>query len=115
MTGMLAGALHGPLPVSPGGPLSLGDPTALQQLAAEANFVATTLAEVPIMFDIPDTDAHIRHVTTLAPPIKAGYDAATDEQRAAWRQGLAQATQQFLTPEGLRIPGKALLLSATRG
>jgi SAM-dependent methyltransferase len=115
MTGMLAGALNGTLPTSPGGPLSLGDPTALQQLATEANFADATVTDLPVVFEVPDTDAHLSHVTSLAPPIKAGYDAATEEQRVAWRQGLEQATQQFVTPGGLRIPGRALLLVATRG
>ena len=114
MTGMMAGALNGPLPISPGGPLSLGDPAALQQLAQDAGFVDPTVAELTTVFDAADTESHFSHVTALAPPMKAAYEAATDEQRTAWRQGLAQATLQFVTPDGIRIPGIALLLSATR-
>lgn len=115
MTGMMAGALNGPLPMSPGGPLSLGDPNALAQLATDAGFVDAQVAELTAVFDIADSDAHLSHVTALAPPLKDAFDAATDDQRSAWRQGLEQATQQFATPDGLRLPATALLLSATRG
>jgi SAM-dependent methyltransferase len=113
MTGMMTGLLSGPLPVSPGGPLSLGDAGRLQQLAGEAGFHDVVVEPIPTVFDVADAAEHIEHVTSLAPPLRAAYDAATEEQRASWREALAQATQQFATSDGLRVPGLALLLSAT--
>jgi SAM-dependent methyltransferase len=112
MTGMLTGVLNGPLPTGPGGPLSLGDPDHLAALARDAGFADADVSSLDVVFDAADVDAHLAHVTSLAPPLKAAYGAASDEQRAAWRSALEQATQQFRTDAGLRIPGKALLLLA---
>jgi hypothetical protein len=53
-------------------------------------------------------------VSALAPPFAAAFPTAPDEQLAAIRATVTEATQQYRTESGLEIPGRALVLVARR-
>jgi SAM-dependent methyltransferase len=113
MAAMVHGLLNGPDPTQPGGPLSLSDPAALEQLAREAGFGSAAATLVDLTFEVSGVDEHLAHVTALAPPLKVAFAAATPEQRSAVRSTLEEVTSQFLTDGGgLVIPARALLLEA---
>lgn len=114
MAGMIHGLLSGGLPMEPGGPLSLGDPEPLRDLAIGAGFAEATVTEVDILMKFPDVDHYLGHVTALAPPFAAAFPAASDEQRAAVNATVTDATEPYRTDSGLAIPGRALLLVARR-
>jgi SAM-dependent methyltransferase len=112
MSAMLSGLISGGLPTESGGPLSLGDPTALGQLATDAGFVDVDVQQVPMTMQFRDVDEHLRHVTSLAPPLAIAFRNADDDKRAAMRATLEQVTEQYRTEDGLALPGLALLLTA---
>lgn len=115
----LAGAVHGVLsggpPVGPGGVFSLGDPEQLAALASAAGFSDVAVDTLVVSFDVPDVEAYLDHVTSLAPPLAEAFRTATPEQRDAVLATVADATRQFRTDEnGIVIPGRALVLRAVR-
>jgi SAM-dependent methyltransferase len=113
MSAMVHGVLSGPDPTQPGGPLSLSDPAALEQLAREAGFGTAAVESVDIRFEVASVDEHLAHVTALAPPLKVAFAAATGEQRAAVHSTVEEITSQFRTEGGgFAIPARALLLEA---
>jgi SAM-dependent methyltransferase len=115
MSMMLHGLVSGGPPVGPGGPLSLGDPEVLERLAREAGFdpVSVTTVEVTVRF--ADVGAYLEHVASLAPPLAVAFGKASDEQREAVRATVDQTTERFRTDDGLALPGRALVLLATKG
>jgi len=114
MAAMLNGLVSGGLPIAPGGPLSLSDPTALGQLARDAGFSSVTVHEVETPCRAGSVDEHIAWVSSLAPPLAVGFAAATDEQLVAVRKSVAEMMGQYETADGFVIPGRALLLVASR-
>jgi SAM-dependent methyltransferase len=112
MSAMLTGLVCGKGPTQPGGPLSLGEPELLEKLAVAAGFDDAQVEAIDTPFRIADTDAHIAHVTSMAPPIAVGYANATEDARATFRASVADLTKQFQTADGLVLPGRALLLVA---
>lgn len=109
---MLHGLVSGGPPIGPGGPLSLGDPEALERLAREADFVEASVQIVDVSVRFTDADAHLEHVSSLAPPLAAAFRTASAEQRNAVRDTLADADARFGTDAGLILPGRALVLLA---
>jgi hypothetical protein len=114
LAGMIHGVLSGGPPVGAGGPLSLGDADALVAMATAAGFATADVTPVDVVMPFPDVDAYLSHVSALAPPFAAAFPTATDEQLAAIRATVTEATQQYRTESGLEIPGRALVLVARR-
>jgi SAM-dependent methyltransferase len=114
LAGMIHGVLSGGPPVGAGGPLSLGDADALVAMATAAGFATVDVTPVDVVMPFPDVDAYLSHVSALAPPFAAAFPTATDEQLAAIRATVTEATQQYRTESGLEIPGRALVLVARR-
>jgi len=114
MAAMLSGLLSGSLPIEPGGPLSLGDPGQLRAYATDAGFGEAAVDEIELVMEFPDVEDYLAHVTALAPPFAAAFPAASDEQLAAVKATVTDATEQYRTDTGLAIPGRALLLVARR-
>jgi hypothetical protein len=112
MSSMIHGIISGPMPTEPGGPLSLTDPEVLETLTRVAGFDDVSVEAVDIAFCTADVDEQLAHVTSLSPPIAAGFAAATIDQRAAVRASVAEMIAPFRTDDGYAIPGKALLLEA---
>jgi SAM-dependent methyltransferase len=114
MAAMVHGLIAGLPPTGPGGPLSLGDAATVETLAREAGFGNVAVEALDVTFQAAGVDDYVAHVSSLAPPLAAAFANASDDQRAAVRATVEQATQQFRTGEELVIPGRALVLLAIR-
>jgi len=110
---MMHGAVTGGPPVGPGGVFSLGDPTALADLAADTGLVDITVEAVDVTASFPDVDDYLATVG-CAPMLAGAFAALDEERREAVRATVIQAVERFRTAEGLALPGRALLLLARR-
>jgi ubiquinone/menaquinone biosynthesis C-methylase UbiE len=111
MSAMAAGLPVVP-PIGPGGPFALAEPGVLEQLAVDAGFTDPRVAAVDLAFRFADAATHVAVSGSLAPALAPVLDAATEEQRAEVRRLVAEATAPYATPDGLLVPGRALVLSA---
>jgi ubiquinone/menaquinone biosynthesis C-methylase UbiE len=108
----MAAAAHGMVagpPIASGGIFSLGDPAQLEMLAKEAGFDAVGADAIDVVFESPGIDAHVAQVSSLAGPLAAAVDAATDDQRAALLRTAAEIAAPYAADGALRLPGRALL------
>jgi ubiquinone/menaquinone biosynthesis C-methylase UbiE len=112
MAAMMAGLVQGGPPTGPGGIFSLADPDAFAQVARDGGFTEVHVEAVPLQFRVRDHDHHLQVVSSLAGPLAGALHAATDEQRTAVRETVTQLTEQYVGPDGLVLPAKALLLLA---
>jgi SAM-dependent methyltransferase len=111
MAAAMSGVVDGP-PVGPGTIFSLSDPTELAATAKAAGFDDVVVDEADITFRADDVAAHVRRVGSLAGPLAAALDAASPEQRDAVLATAAELAAPYVTPDGVVLPGRALLLSA---
>jgi hypothetical protein len=115
MAAMMAGVVTGGPPVGPGGIFSLGDPATLEALAAGVGFADVVVEEVAARFEAATIDEHVDRVMGLAGPLAALLAVATDDQIAAVRRTAAQLAAEHTAADGtVALPGRALLLTATR-
>lgn len=112
MAAMANGLVSGGPPVGPGGIFSLADPDQLYGLAKGAGFVDVTVEDFPVVFRSDTIDAHVTRVASLAGPLAVVLKNASSEQLAALRATAAQLAMPYLTPDGVEIPGRALLVTA---
>jgi hypothetical protein len=113
MAAVANGLVSGP-PVGPGGIFSLGDPTGLELLAKGAGFVDVAVEAIGVTFWADSVDEHVDRVISLAGPLASVLQAASPDQRAALRRTAADLAAPYLTDDGLKIPGQALLVSGQR-
>ena len=114
MAAMMNGVVTGGPPVGPGSIFSLGDPGRLAELVTGAGFVDVGVEEIDVMFVAADIDSHVTQVSSLAGPLAAAMSAASAEQQAAVRRTAADLAGNYLTADGLHVPGRALLVSGRR-
>jgi SAM-dependent methyltransferase len=112
MAAMTNGLVAGAPPVGPGGIFSLGDPDELDVLAKGAGFVDVTIEAFAITFRADTIDAHIARVSALAGPLAAAIQGASSQQLAALHETAAKLAANYITADGVEIPGRALLVSA---
>jgi len=116
MAAMSTGLVSGGPPVGPGGMFSLSDPQHLAELVRDAGFGDVETAEIDTVFEAPSVEAHVARVGERAGPLAAAFAAATPEQLAAVCQVSAALTAPYAAADGsLRLPGRAVLVSATKG
>ena len=113
MAAMMNGVVAGGPPVGPGGIFSLGDPAQLVALAKDAAFVDVIVEEIPITFHAENIDTHIERVSSLAGPLAAAFAAATPEQLAAVRQTATQLAADYISDQGVTLPGRAILVTGS--
>lgn len=111
MAAMFNGLASGGPPVGPGGIFSLSEPDSLRTITERAGFVDVAVEEIPVTFHADDIDAHVARVSALAGPLAGLIRAASPDQQAAVLRTAADLVAQYRTPEGLDIPGRALLVS----
>jgi len=112
MAAAMNGLVAGPPPNAPGGPFSLGDSNQLERLFKEAGLVDVQVEEVAVEFEADDVESHVDKVSSLS-PLAPAIAAATPEQRDALRQTAANLAAPYVTDEGVRLPGRALLATGT--
>ena len=112
MAAMANGLVSGGPPVGPGGIFSLGDPDRLSSLVKGAGLLDVVVEDFPILFRSDSIDAHVTRVASLAGPLAGALKSASVEQLAALRGTAAQLAAPYITPGGVEIPGRALLVTA---
>lgn len=113
MSAMMNGVVPGPTPTAPGGVFSLGEPEALRDVLTAGGFTQVDITPVDVEFRFPDFDTYFDTVSSLAGPLAVALASAPPEQLQAVRDSAAQATERFSTPDGLVLPGRALVAVAT--
>lgn len=111
MAAMMNGVVAGAPPVGPGGIFSLGDPGQLAALTEAAGFTDVRVEEIATTFHADSIDAHVATVSSLAGPLAAAFAAASSEQVAAVRSTAAQLAADYVTDDGLDLPGMTLLVT----
>ncbi len=114
MAAMLAGIATGGPPVGPGSIFSLGDPDQLRQLAIGAGFRDVTVDVADVVFRAPDVETHVARVGSLAGPLAALIEAASDEQRAAMRKTAGELAAPYETANGVKMPGRVVVAAGRR-
>lgn len=112
MSAMMHGVVSGGPPTGPGGVFSLADPAGLEHLVRGAGFTDVVLTDVETSARFADADEHFDIVTSLAGPLSVALAAATDADRDAVRRTTAEAVERFRTPDGLELPGRAVVCTA---
>ena len=113
MSAMMNGLVSGGPPTQPGGVFSLGDPDVLRDVVTAGGFTQVDIQPTDIAFRFPDFDTYFDTVSSLAGPLAVALAAATPEQLQATRATAAQLTEQYATPDGLVLPGRALIAIAS--
>jgi SAM-dependent methyltransferase len=111
MAAMINGLVTGGPPVGPGGIFSLSDPSELASLASGAAFTDVIVTEHAVTFHADCIDEHVERVSSLAGPLAAAFAGASAEQLAAVRRTAAQLAADHVSPDGVALPGRALLVS----
>lgn len=113
--GMAAG-MHGLLPgppTGPGGLFSLAQPGVLSAVLAAGGLAGPEVAPVEVCFRFPDVETYLATTPRMAAPLAAALAAQPDKQQAVLETA-AQLAAAHLTPDGLVLPGLALVARATR-
>jgi SAM-dependent methyltransferase len=109
MAAMANGLVSGGPPIGPGGIFSLSDPEHLATLLGAAGFVDIEVQAFDIAFHADDVEAHVRRVGSLAGPLAAVLDTATEEQWASVVATASQLAEGYVTSDGVDLPGRALV------
>jgi SAM-dependent methyltransferase len=107
--------LGGPTP-PPGvpGPFSLDDAGRLAGVLEAAGLVEVTVESLAVPYRAASADEWWARTAALAGPLAQRLAALPEPAAAALRARAAQAIAAYATPDGLEIPGVALLASAAR-
>lgn len=111
MAAMMTGLVSGGPPVGPGDIFSLGDPETLSALVEDAGFTDVTVEEIDVAFRAEDIEHHIDRVSSLAGPLAAILRTASPEQRSALRRTATDLAAQYVSDDGLEMPGRALIVA----
>ena len=114
MAAMVHGLVSGGPPVGPGGIFSLSDPGQVRTLLEDAGFREVQVEEVDVSFRSPDVDSHVRRVSSLAGPLAAAFAGASEEQLTAVHRTAAELAAPYTTDDGVELPGRIVLATATR-
>jgi SAM-dependent methyltransferase len=115
MAAQIHGVVTGGPPTAPGGIFSLAEPQLLEKIATDAGLRDVAVHEVAATATFASFDDHFDTVTSLAGPLSVAIAGASDETRAAMRTTVADLARAHHTPEGLVLPGRALVLTASAG
>jgi SAM-dependent methyltransferase len=112
MAAMMHGLVSGGPPTGPGGMFSLADPTVLERAVVDAGFRDVVVHEVQATSVFATTDEHFDTVTALAGPLSLALRGASEDVRAATRRTAAGLAEAHRTPDGIVLPGRALVCTA---
>jgi SAM-dependent methyltransferase len=114
MAAMMHGVVQGGPPIGPGTPFSLADPDVLGALFDSAGFGEVTVETIDGVAAYKDVDAYFATAGALAPPLAAALRTASADDLARVRASAGEALERFRTADGLRVPSRALLVTAQR-
>jgi SAM-dependent methyltransferase len=113
----MAAAVHGVVsggpPTGPGGLFSLGTADDLHDALVAGGLVDVQVREVPITMRFRDAEDYALHLSTMAGPLAAAI-AAAPEKAPLVRETAAELVAQYVTGEGVAVPGLALVASGRR-
>ena len=112
MAAMMNGLVTGGPPVGPGAIFSLGDPALVGSLVGASGFVDVEIETVEVTFEAENIDAHVAKVASMAGPLAAVIESASPEEQASLRRTASDLAAQYVTDDGVVIPGRALLTTA---
>jgi len=112
MAAMANGLVAGGPPVGPGGIFSLGDAAFLRALAEGAGFADVAVDALGATFHSESIEAHVDRASSMAGPLAGAFAKATAEQIDAVRKTAATLAADYITSDGVNLPGQALLLTA---
>jgi ubiquinone/menaquinone biosynthesis C-methylase UbiE len=96
------------------GPFSLSDADRLAALLDGAGLAGVAIEDVAVPLRAASFEAWWARTTALAGPLARRLAALPDEAAAAIRERARVAALAYATPDGLELPGLALLASAQR-
>lgn len=105
-----------PAPVDAPGPFFLSDPARTSMILESAGFedVEITALERDSLLTDSDNLDRWAHYRILMGPCREQYESATDEVRGRVREAVVNSVSEFLTPEGVSMPGAAWIVEALR-
>ena len=63
-------------------------------------------------FEAENIDVHVAKVASMAGPLAAVIESASPEEQASLRRTASDLAAQYVTDDGVVIPGRALLTTA---
>lgn len=109
MSAVSNGVVPGPLPMSPGGPFSLGSPEVLRNVVESGGFRDIVVEEIDATHRFGSADEHFATVSSLAGPLAVTLATAPAETLGKIRASAAELIAPYRTDDGYLIPGRALV------
>jgi ubiquinone/menaquinone biosynthesis C-methylase UbiE len=107
-----AGHLEAPDPSLPG-PFTLSEPGHLHALLDAAGFTEVVLDVVDIERRFPDAERYLASTVAISSVVAERWPGLSDAQRAAVVARVAELAQPFTSADGLALPGRTLVASAS--
>lgn len=95
-------------PFGPGGMFSMSDHERIRELATSAGFQEVQVEEMPVDWTFSSSDEAWTYTTEVAGALAALVRTLPDDEVARFREALDEQQQHFMTPEGLKLPGKTV-------
>jgi SAM-dependent methyltransferase len=107
------GLMEPPDPTQPG-MFALAAPDALSEVLESAGFVDVVVEPVPVGRQYSDVDSFLAETFDLSAMFVRALAGASEEQRAAVRESIAERLKPFTSGDGLiSLPGKTLCAAAS--
>lgn len=110
---MQSGISGGPDPFGPGGLFSLADRDRLETLLREAGFQDVQMEEVDSPHSFTDATAYWDTISKLAGPLAVILERTPKPLVDEVKANVISAAKQYQTPQGVELPGRALVVRAS--
>lgn len=106
---------HMPPPDPPPAPgiFSMASPERTTKLLGDAGFADVRVEEVPVRFEVPDSDSYAAFVADTAGPLALALRELAPEDREAFRSDLEEGLRPFADGDRYVLPGIALCAAAS--
>jgi ubiquinone/menaquinone biosynthesis C-methylase UbiE len=107
-----AGHLEAPDPSLPG-PFALSEPGRLEALLDEAGFTEVVIDTVDVERRFADAERYLASTVAISSAVAERWSVLSDAQREAIVARVAELAQPFTGAEGIVLPGRTLVASAS--
>jgi ubiquinone/menaquinone biosynthesis C-methylase UbiE len=107
-----AGHLEAPDPSLPG-PFTLSEPGRVHDLLDEAGFTEVVLDVVDLERRFPDVERYLASTVAISSVVAERWPGLSDAERAAVVARVADLAQPFTGADGIALPGRTLVASAS--